>query len=214
MKKITVLFAVLLATSSISFAQRFAEWFGQNKTQKEYLIEQIAHLKLYMELTGKGYLIAKEGLTTIGDIKRGELKLHQGRFDSLRIVSAAVGAHPRLKQITDMHGRINHICEKLPGELSTNGLFSQPQLDYVKEVLALVYDDCQGILYSLFDVIRSGNTVMTDDERLIRIDLLCSQMQDNYLFAQSFAEQTRILASQIKSEKTAIENSRALHGIN
>lgn len=212
--RMIVAILVLTLLNSDCYGQRFAEWFRQNKTQKEYLIEQIAHLKLYLELTEKGYQIAKEGLTTIGDIKRGEFKLHSNRFDSLRIVSAAVGSHPRLKQITDMHGRVNQICEKLAGELAKQAVFSQPQLDYIKGVLALVYDDCQGILYSMFDVIRSGNTAMTDDERLRRIDLLCARMQDNYLFAQSFAEQTRILASQIKSEKTAIENSRALHGIN
>lgn len=213
MRMIIAILALTLISGS-SFAQRFAEWFRQNKTQKEYLIEQIAHLKLYLELTEKGYQIAKEGLTTIGDIKRGEFKLHTNRFDSLRIVSAAVGAHPRLKQITDMHGRVNQICEELAGELAKQAVYSNAQLDYVRAVLGLVYGDCQGILYSMFDVIRSGNTAMTDDERLRRIDLLCSQMQDNYLFMQSFAEKTRLLASQIKSEKTSVDNSRALHGIN
>ncbi|MCE7044068.1 hypothetical protein [Dyadobacter sp. CY312] len=212
MRKIVVLLAVTLIASS-SFAQRFAEWFRQNKTQKEYLIEQIAHLKLYLELTEKGYNIAKEGLTTIGDIKRGEFKLHTNRFDSLRIVSTAIGSDPRLKKITDMHGQINQICGRLAGELAREGFFSSAQLDYFKSVLDLVYDDCQGIISAMFDVIRNGNTAMTDDERIARIDLLCSQMQDNYLFAQSFAEQTGLLASQIKSEKTAIENSRAMHGI-
>lgn len=212
MRKITVLFALILISSGC-FAQKFKEWFRQKKTQKEYLIEQIAHLKLYLELTEKGYKIAKEGLSAIGNIKRGEFELHTNRFDSLRIVSAAVGAHPRLKQLTDLHGRINQVCEKLAGELAGQQVFSQTQLDYIKQVLGLVYDDCQGILYAMFNVARSGNTSMTDDERISRINLLCDQMQDNYLFAESFAEQTRLLASQIKSEKTSIDNSRALHGI-
>jgi hypothetical protein len=209
----TVAILVLMLTAPSCFAQKFKEWFRQKKTQKEYLIEQIAHLKLYLELTEKGYKIAKEGLTTIGDIKRGEFRLHTNRFDSLRVVSAAVSSHPRLKQLTDLHGRVNQICEKLVGELAAEAVFSQSQLDYLKGVLDLVYDDCQGILYAMFDVVRSGNTSMTDDERIRRIDLLCGQMQDNYLFVKSFAEKTRLLASQITIEKTGIENSRALHGI-
>ena len=209
----TVAILVLMLTAHSCFAQKFKEWFRQKKTQKEYLIEQIAHLKLYLELTEKGYKIAKEGLTTIGEIKRTEFRLHKNRFDSLLIVSAAVSSHPRLKQITDLHGKINRICEQLPGELAGHGHFSRSQMDYIRQVLGLVYDDCQGILYGMFDVARSGNTAMTDDERIRRIDLLCDQMQDNYLFTESFAQQTRLLASQIKSEKTGIENSRALHGI-
>ncbi|OJV13221.1 MAG: hypothetical protein BGO21_14910 [Dyadobacter sp. 50-39] len=212
MKKTVAILVLMLATHSC-FAQKFKEWFRQKKTQKEYLIEQIAHLKLYLELTEKGYKIAKEGLTTIGDIKRGEFKLHTNRFDSLRIVSAAVGSHPRLKQLTDLHGRINQVCENLPGELAGQQVFSQSQLDYIRGVLDLVYDDCQGILYAMFDMVRSGNTSMTDDERIKRIDLLCGQMQDNYLFVKSFAEKIRLLASQITTEKTGIENSRVLHGI-
>ena len=209
----TVAILVLMLTAHSCFAQKFKEWFRQKKTQKEYLIEQIAHLKLYLELTEKGYKIAKEGLTTIGEIKRTEFRLHKNRFDSLLIVSPAVGSHPRLKQITDMHGRVNQICESLTGELAAENVFSQEQLDYIRGVLGLVYDDCQGILYGMFDVIRSGNTAMTDDERIKRIDLLCGQMQDNYLFVKSFAAKTRLLASQITTEKTGIENSRALHGI-
>lgn len=209
----TVTILVLMLASHSCFAQKFKEWFRQKKTQKEYLIEQIAHLKLYLELTEKGYKIAKEGLTTIGEIKRTEFRLHKNRFDSLLIVSAAAGSHPRLKQITDLHGQINRICAQLPGELTGRGQFSQSQMGYIRQVLGLVYDDCQGILYAMFDVARSGNTAMSDDERIKRIDLLCDQMQDNYLFVKSFAEQTRLLSSQIENEKTAIENSRALHGI-
>jgi hypothetical protein len=209
----TVTILVLMLTAHSCFAQKFKEWFRQKKTQKEYLIEQIAHLKLYLELTEKGYKIAKEGLTTISEIKRGEFGLHKNRFDSLLIVSPAVGSHPRLKQITDMHGRVNQICESLTGELAAETVFSQVQLEYIRGVLGLVYDDCQGILYGMFDVIRNGNTAMTDDERIKRIDLLCGQMQDNYLFIKNFAEKTRLLASQITTEKTGIENSRALHGI-
>ncbi len=70
---------------------------SQNKTQKEYLIEQIAQLKIYLELTEKGYKIAKEGLTTIGQIKRGEFKLHKNRFDSLLIVNPKIGSSSRLQ---------------------------------------------------------------------------------------------------------------------
>jgi hypothetical protein len=75
MKK-SIIFMLLLLTSSLCQGQNFREWFRQNATQKNYLIEQIAHFKLYLELTEKGYKIAKEGLTTIGEIKNGEFNLH------------------------------------------------------------------------------------------------------------------------------------------
>jgi hypothetical protein len=213
MKK-SIILMLLLLTGGFSHSQNFREWFRQNATQKKYLIEQIAHLKLYLELTEKGYKIAKEGLTTISDIKNGEFKLHKNRFDSLLIVNANIGSYSRLQQITDLHGVVNQTCENLPGELSATGTFDAAQLAYIRKVLAILYEDCQAILGGLFTVIRSGNASMTDDERVRRIELYYQQMQDNYTFAKSFAQQSRLLANQIRNEKSEIENSRALHGIN
>src|SRR6218665_145225 len=106
MKKSVITFFILFF-SMIARAQNFKEWFQQNATQKDYLTEQIAQLKIYLELTEKGYKIAKEGLTTISEIKKGEFKLHKNRFDSLLIVNPAIGSFVRLQQITDLHGRVN-----------------------------------------------------------------------------------------------------------
>jgi hypothetical protein len=213
MKKTMILTALLLCAGFCQ-AQKFKEWFRQKKTQKQYLIEQITHLKLYLELTEKGYKIAREGLTTISDIKNREFKLHQNRFDSLRIVSPAVSSHPGLKDITDLHAGINKVCKELPLALSAVDVFSTGQLDHINQVLAAVYKDSQGIIYAMFDVRRSGHSSMNDDERIKRIDLLHAQMQDNYIFVKNFDQQTRLLSSQVQSEKDNIKNSRVLHGLN
>lgn len=213
MKK-SMVTALLFLLSSLCQGQNFQEWFRQNATQKKYLIEQIAHLKLYLELTEKGYKIAKEGLTTISEIKSGEFKLHKNRFDSLLIVNPSIGSYSRLKQITDLHGAVNQTCENLPGELSATGAFDAAQLAYINKVLTLLYEDCQAILGGLFVVIHDGNASMTDYERIRRIELYYQQMQDNYTFAKSFTQQAKLLANQIRNEKSEIENSRALHGIN
>lgn len=205
---------VLILVANAGFAQNFKEWFRQKKTQKQYLIEQIAQLKIYLELTKKGYKIAKEGLTTISDIKRSEFKMHKNRFDSLLIVNSNIGSYSRLKQITDLHGRINDICETMPGALVEADVFDKDQLAYFEKVLALLYEDCQHILGNLFLVIRHGNVSMTDDERILRIELCFRQMQDNYSFARSFEQSIKIFAEQVNIDRTEIKNSRALHGIN
>lgn len=212
MKKRIIIILAFLLLSTLSFGQRLKEWIQQNKTQKEYLIEQIAQLKIYLELTEKGYKIAKEGLTTIGQIKRGEFKLHKNRFDSLLIVNPKIRSSSRLQQITDLHGRINQTCKDLPSELSPS--FNPAQMEYIKSVLKLVYDDCQSVLSNLFLVIRDGNLSMTDDERIERIELCFQQMQDNYSFVKNFDQRTRLLAAQIKSEQYQISTEKNIHGIN
>lgn len=59
-----------------SKVQTFHEWFRQKKTQKKYLIQQIAALKVYLGYVQKGYSIAQKGLTTVSNIKKGNFDLH------------------------------------------------------------------------------------------------------------------------------------------
>jgi hypothetical protein len=211
MKNLTVTLLILLF-SNVCRAQNFKEWFRQNATQKDYLTGQIAQLKIYLELTEKGYKIAQEGLTTIGAIKRGEFKLHKNRFDSLLIVNPKIGSSSRLKQITDLHGRVNQTCERLPAQLAPS--FNADQMSYINKVLKLVYDDCQSVLSSLFLVIRNGNLSMSDDERIERIELCFQQMQDNYSFVKDFEQKTRLLAKQVKNEQSEIIVRKNIQGLN
>jgi hypothetical protein len=211
MKTIAIAVLVLLC-SNLCQAQNFREWFRQNATQKDYLIEQIAQLKVYLELTEKGYKIAKEGLDIIGQIKEGEFKLHKNRFDSLLIVNPKVGSSSRLQQITDLHGRVNDTCEKLPSELGP--VFNPGQLAYIEWVLKLVYDDCQSVINNLFLVIRNGNLSMSDDQRIERIELGFRQMQDNYSFVKSFDQKTKLLAAQIRNENAEIGVRKTIHSLN
>jgi len=211
MKKIATTLLMLMF-SNLCPAQIFKEWFRQNATQKEYLIEQIGQLKIYLELTEKGYKIAKEGLTTIGEIKRGEFKLHKNRFDSLLIVNPKIGSSSRLQQITDLHGHVNQTCEKLPAELESS--FNADQMTYINKVLKLVYDDCQSLLSNLFLVIRNGNLSMSDDQRIERIELCFQQMQDNYIFVKDFDQKTKLLARQLKNDQSEISTRKNIHGLN
>lgn len=43
-------------------AQTFDEWFRQKKTQKKYLVQQIAALKVYLGYLKEGYEIAQKGM--------------------------------------------------------------------------------------------------------------------------------------------------------
>jgi hypothetical protein len=193
--------------------QNLNEWLRQNRTQKRYLETQIAELKIYLELTKKGYQIAKEGLATIHSIKNGEFKLHKNFFDSLLIISPLVSGNPRAKDITALHGQINEICNKGPTLLARSQQLSGPELSYIQKVYGKVYDDCQGILTALLTLIRNGNLKMNDAQRLARLEVLYGQMLSNFRFVSSFQAQSAVLTLQRSTETNQIQNSRALHGI-
>src|SRR5690606_38045577 len=87
-KNALLLFMVSLMTVTTTWAQSptFNEWFRQKKTQRKYLVKQIAALKVYLEYLKKGYEIVDKGLTTIGEIKNGTFSLDKDYFNSLKAV--------------------------------------------------------------------------------------------------------------------------------
>lgn len=202
--------ALLLA--NFCRAQNFREWFRQNATQKNYLIEQIAQLKIYLELTRKGYSIAKDGLDMIGQIKQGEFNLHKNRFDSLLIVNPRIRSYKRIGQISDLHAGVVQTCEKLSQQVSSS--FSAGQRQYINKVLKLVYDDSESVLGNLLLIIENGKLSTTDDQRIQRIEQCFEKMQDNYLFVRDFEQKTKFLASQIKAGQAEISNQKSIHGLN
>lgn len=210
-----LLLSLFLALSSIETnAQLFKEWFRQNRTQREYLKEHIAQLKIYMELTKKGYKIAKEGLNTIHQIKSGEVKLHKNRFDSLLVVKSGITSLSRLQHIADLHGSVNEICDQLPAQIQACQGLSTGQKKQFTLALTKLYDDCQVLVYGFLAVIRDGQLSMTDDERISRIQHFYKEFEKNYLFAQDFRRQVGLVCEQVKREIEDIENRRALHGSN
>lgn len=214
MKKRTLLLALWLTFAAASAqAQKFKEWFRQNKTQREYLKEQIAQLKIYLELTKKGYKIAKQGLATIHQIKNGEFKLHKNRFDSLLIVKSGISSLSRLEHITDLHGNINEVCEMTPAEITQCETINDQQKKQMLTALKTLYDDCQTLVNGFFAVIRDGQLQMSDDERIQRIDLLGKEFEDNYLFAQNLRRDLHTICKASADELEAIKNRRALRGI-
>lgn len=194
-------------------AQLFKEWFRQNKTQREYLKEQIVQLKLYLELTKQGYKIAKEGLNAVHQIKNGEFKLHKNRFDSLRIVKSGITSLSRLQHITDLHGAINEVCEKLPSQIAGCELLDPPVKKQMITGLKTLYDDSQVLIGGFFMVIRDDQVSMTDDERIQRIEALCKDFEENYLFAQNLRRDLGLVCKSVSAELEDIENRRTLNGI-
>jgi hypothetical protein len=80
MKSKVIMIVVLMGLLKPGYSQKVKEWFEQKKTQKEYLIGQIAQLRIYMELTIKGYKIAKKRLIAFKDIKTMNVASYLDRF--------------------------------------------------------------------------------------------------------------------------------------
>ncbi|MDR2272007.1 MAG: hypothetical protein LBF27_13970 [Sphingobacterium sp.] len=213
MKKLFyILLLFLLGTTKVD-AQNFSEWFRQKKTQKKYLIEQIAALKIYSEYLKKGYDIGKKGLGTISQIKNGEFNLHRDFFGALATVNPAIKRDPRVTEIEQMQTAILELKDQVISNLANAQGLNEREKQYIKVVFGRLLENCRNVLDDLGDVALSNNLTMKDDQRLNRIELLHRNMADNYRFAKHFKNQiTSLLASRRQDQREA-EQSHLIFGI-
>lgn len=212
MKKLLILFLFGMFATTLQ-AQTFAEWFQQKKTQKQYLIQQVAALQMYIGYAQKGYSIAKEGLNTIGDFKRGEFNLHSGYFNSLKSINPKIKQYAKVADIMAMQVTIIQSYGRFRRHVRESGAFNGEELDYIMRVLGRLLDDCKNTLDELITVTTDGNLEMKDDERLERIDILYQDMTDKCTFSQSFSNETSVLAASRMKENNDVQTSRALYDI-
>ncbi|WP_316787850.1 hypothetical protein [Pedobacter frigoris] len=207
---LTLIFALSLSSGQ---AQTWGEWFNQKKTQKQYLLQQIAALKVYTGYLQKGYEIAKDGLGLIGDLKDGELNLHSNFFNSLKKVSPRVAGYTRVADIMALQLSIVKQAKENGRALFKQDLFNPEEIRYITQVFDRVTSASLQSLEELVDVLTSGKLEMKDDERISRIDLIYKQMLDHYAFCTDFSNQTLGLYQQKAQELRDIQVSRIINNI-
>lgn len=181
-------------------AQNWNEWFRQKKTQKQYLIQQIAALKVYAGYLKEGYDIAKKGLGMIGDIKGGNFGDHQDYFASLKAVSPAVRNSPKLSAIVRLQSETVKESERLRDMARESEWFSSNEVRYiisVHENMMRLTDQC---MHEVRVVITDDASQMTDDERLSRVDLLYEKVKEQHAFIRSFYGAASLLIMQRSHE--------------
>jgi len=212
MKKIFLAVMLLMAAGGSLYAQTWSEWFRQNSTQKKYLLQQIAALKVYIDYGQKGYSIAKNGLNGIGNFAGSEFNLHSTFLNSRRIVNPKIKNYVKVRDIITLQEGIIADYNRTHDELSQNKAFEDAELDYVFRVFKRLLDNCTTIVEELTAVTTDGQLEMSDDERIARIDKLYLQMQDNWNFCRTFSNEAAKMALARKKEMNDVKTGRALQG--
>lgn len=212
MNKYTLILLTGIACPFLSFAQStwYKEWFQQKKTQKEYLLEQIAALKVYSGYVKKGYDIYKTGHNAIGNFKRGEFNLHNDFFLSLKSINPEIARYSRIGDIVRMQAGIIGTGRKTLQELRQEGFATAQEIDYIGKVYAKVLSDCAAVVNELIDLTTAGKLEMEDAERIQRIDLLFAEMQEIYRFTETFSTDAKVLSKSRKKEQSDINTLRGL----
>lgn len=212
MKKLLIVSIVALYAVNIS-AQTSSEWFRQKSTQKKYLLQQIAALKVYSGYLSKGYSIAKNGLNTIKSIKNGDLLQHSNYFTSLVTVNPQIKRYKKVADIIAMQVSIAKQSGNAINSFRNNHHFTPTEFNYLQSVFNTLLSDCAKNLDELLNLITNGNLQMKDDERMKAIDRIYIDMQDKQQFARAFTNNAAGLSIQRSNEENDIIISKKLNGL-
>lgn len=185
-------------------AQTLGEFLNQKKKQKQYLLQQIAALQVYIGYAKKGYDIVGSGLETVRDFKNGEFSLHQNFISSLKKVSPAVRGNAKIMEIIELQVSIRSAFNGV----RSGDFLSAATLSYIAKVRENVLTECDNDLEELLLVITSGKLEMGDDERLERLDQIYLSMRNKSEFVQDFTGQLNLLIRQKKNEQYFIDQLR------
>lgn len=213
MKRILLLATAGLFAFLSSNAQTADEWLNQNSTQKKYLLQQIAALKVYLGYAKKGYTIVTSGVTTIRNIKNGDLNLHRDFFNRLKNVNPAIRKYAKVADIIAYQVKIIKQTKITIQQIRETKQFAEAELDHCKQIFDNLLNECMKTVEELILVTTSGKLEMKDDERLKRIDRLYADVQDKYSFACSFSEDMGLLAVQRLGEQMEINRSKLINGL-
>ena len=204
-----LLITIGIIMSFFCFAQTWDEWTRQKKTQIKYLLQQIAANKVYIEYLQKGYSIASKGLTTIRSIKDGDFNIHHEFFGSLHTVNPKIKNSGKVAAIIAFQIMIIKESKQSLERIKAMNQFTPGELVHCSEVFDNLLEDCLKNIEELL-LVTSSDLVMTDDERMKRIDKLYADMQSKYGFCGSFSNEMGMLAVQRMSEQSEINKSKLI----
>ncbi len=204
--------AVLICPNQLH-AQTFSEWFHQDKTQKKYLLAQIAALQIYIEDAEKGYNIAKSGLTTIGNITNGEFGLHTLYFNSLQTVNPKIKNYSKVKGITGTEDAADLVRKKMVTQASSAPTkLSTEEMKELQQISNNIAGDDSKDLDELEELMTDGKLKMTDDERIKNIDLLYNAVREKYAAVQQLAASISSLAAGRQAQQKDAVILKQLYG--
>jgi hypothetical protein len=202
MKQVALLLLTSFACLGRPAAQSAGGILDQQATELKYYEQQIAYLELYTGWLEKGYKIARQGLTAIAGIKKGEFDLHQAFFNSLSSVNPQIAAYSRIVAIIAMQASI---ISNFRYTLKQTGHFSASEISYLQSVYSNLSGACSQSLAGLADIITDGTMTMKDDERIEWIDHIYRDIKDKYAFTQSFTGEAALLAAERANEQNQID---------
>ena len=206
-----IVIVLLVLTGHPVVAQNWQEWTQQKKTQRKYLVQQIAGLKVYLDYAAKGYTIAQAGLTTIGKIKRGDFALHDAFFTSLKAMNPKIASSAKVAAVLARGLQIVREVKRTVDGLRSSGQFTPEEVSGYQKAFNGLLSHCTETIEELSHLVTAGHYAMRDDERLQRMEEVAKAMEGHYAFCVEQSSGLGRLALQRATEGVAIQYSKKIN---
>jgi hypothetical protein len=159
-------------------------------------IEKLAQFKQILADMKKGYAIINTGYTTISSISQGTFNLHQGFLNGLLAVSPPLRAYSRVVQIISYQEILLSEYKSTYSSFKSGGRFTPNEITYMGTVYKNLFNQSVNNLSSLTMVMTNSQLRMSDDERLMQIDRIDKNMQEEVSFLRSFNNKASAIDAQ------------------
>ena len=194
MKSIALIILTILLIHLESSGQTFNEWFKQKKTQRKYLVEQIAALRVYLDYTKKAYTVVHRGLTTIENIKNGDFNLHRDFFSSLKNVNPAISKSAKVADIIAFQIAISKEMRNIYWFCESNDNFSPEEVRYIAKIHSNMLLLTDASVSELLSMLKNGASELTDQQRIKRLDGIYDELNDACSFIRVLKSDVSFLA--------------------
>lgn len=207
MKFRILIMSLLLFVMQSAYSQTWNEWFRQKKTQKKYLIQQIAALKVYLKYLKQGYTVVKKGMQLVGDIKEGNFNSHKEYFGSLREINEVVSGSGKVSSTVYFESTIVEMIKRIRKDASESEMLTSDERQYINSVCDNLLKLSNEALSDLEDLLTDSHLEMKDDERIKRLRTLNDGSKERFTYTRRFFNSNRLLIMQREKDQAEVNNS-------
>jgi hypothetical protein len=211
--KLKILGALLAISFNIPIQSK-AQSIAQDLQQLSLDYQKLASLKKVLSQMYTGYEVLSKGYSAVKEVSQGNFSLHEAFVDGLFIVSPAVRAYPRNKDIINDQTMLVGEYQSAWASFRQDKHFNPDEIGYMMSVYNNLISASLKNLSDLLMIITDSQLRMSDAERLAAIDRIFTGGHGQLSFLRNFNDRNYRIAVQRAREANDQQTIKNLYGIN
>jgi len=190
----SIVAALWLMGVSVMQSQSFSEWFRQNKTQEDYLEQQIKALKFFSYQSHIGYERIQKGLLIFAALEDQGYQQHHSYFENQGELSSSFYTENQLAKLQSEYNNLSRFTAYGIKSFKESKTYSNPTLAALHWNLWKLLRNSQRQLQILEKLIDSNYFKMNDGDRIDKIEKQKIQIRDQHNQLKSYYVQFIMLS--------------------